>query len=56
MYMRKTSKIFKAVLFILGLSSVRKENGGLGAKGFLTAVKNYHHSKTTWKGLDQKGL
>lgn len=46
MYMGKTSKNFKAVLFILGLSSIHKENGGLGAKGFLIAVQNYHHSKT----------
>lgn len=52
----KDFKNFKAVLFILGLSLVHKENGGLGAKGFLIAVKNYHHSKTTQKGLDQKGL
>lgn len=43
--MGKTSKNFEAVLFILGLSLVHKENGGLGAKGFLIAVKN-HHSKT----------
>lgn len=44
--MGKTSKHFKAVLFILGLSLVHKENGGLGAKGFLFAVKNYHRFKT----------
>lgn len=43
--MGKTSENFEAVLFILGLSLVHKENGGLGAKGFLIAVKN-HHSKT----------
>lgn len=35
MYMGKTSKNFKAILFILGLSMVHKENGGLGAFSLL---------------------
>lgn len=37
-YMGKTLKNFKAVLFILGLSLIHKENGVLAVKGFLIAV------------------
>lgn len=45
MYMGKTAKNFKVVLFILGLSLVHKENGGLDAKGFPITVLDYHHFK-----------
>lgn len=54
-YMGKTPKIFKVVVFILRLSLVHKEKRDLDAKGFPLALLDYHYFKRirrSWpKGL-----
>lgn len=54
MYAGKTPTNFNVVLFILGLSLVHMENGGLDAKGFPTLVTGHQHFERIRRSRPQK--